>query len=106
MPADLLRAWATFLARAAREQPLVVIWDDLQYAHDALLDVVEQLTQTHANVPLLNVVGADARLPERRPGWATARPRTVTVRLTPEPGDALNLLLESLLPPVRESEVV
>ncbi|NEA65790.1 BTAD domain-containing putative transcriptional regulator [Streptomyces sp. SID12488] len=106
VPGDLLRAWTTFLARAAREQPLVVIWDDLQYADDALLDVVEQLTQTHANVPLLNVVGADARLPERRPGWATARPRTVTISLTPEPGDALNGLLESLLPPVRESAAV
>ncbi|ELP71285.1 BTAD domain-containing putative transcriptional regulator [Streptomyces turgidiscabies] len=106
VPGDLLRAWTTFLARAAREQPLVVIWDDLQYADDALLDVVEQLTQTHANVPLLNVVGADGRLPERRPGWATGRPRTVTISLTPEPGDDLNRLLESLLPPVREPEVV
>lgn len=83
-----------------------MIWDDLQFADDALLDVVEQLTQTHANVPLLNVVGADARLPRRRPGWATGRPRTVTVSLTPEPGDDLNRLLESLLPPVREPEVV
>ncbi|MEV3972310.1 BTAD domain-containing putative transcriptional regulator [Streptomyces sp. NPDC050698] len=105
--AEMLRAWAEFLARAAREQPLVLIWDDLQYADGALLDMVERLTQTHAGVPLLVVVGADSRLPERRPGWATAHPRTVTLSLSlgPEPGDALDRLLQSLLPPVRESEV-
>ncbi|MFD7245687.1 BTAD domain-containing putative transcriptional regulator [Streptomyces massasporeus] len=105
MPGEMLRAWGAFLARAAREQPLVLIWDDLQYADDALLDMVERLTQTQAGVPLLTVVGADSRLPDRRPGWATAQPRTVTLSLSPETGDALDRLLESLLPPVRESEV-
>ncbi|MCK8435456.1 AAA family ATPase [Streptomyces sp. D2-8] len=104
-PGEMLRAWGAFLARAAREQPLVLIWDDLQHADDALLEMVERLTQTHAGVPLLIVVGADSRLPDRRPGWATAHPRTVTLSLTPETGDALDRLLESLLPPVRESEV-
>ncbi|MFF7733698.1 BTAD domain-containing putative transcriptional regulator [Streptomyces sp. NPDC007984] len=104
-PGEMLRAWAAFLARAAREQPLVLIWDDLQHADDTLLDMVERLTQTHAGVPLLTVVGADSRLPDRRPGWATAHPRTVTLSLSPETGDALDRLLESLLPPVRESEV-
>ncbi|MFF7766173.1 BTAD domain-containing putative transcriptional regulator [Streptomyces massasporeus] len=104
-PGEMLRAWGAFLARAAREQPLVLIWDDLQYADDTLLDMVERLTQTHAGVPLLTVVGADSRLPDRRPGWATAHPRTVTLSLSPETGDALDRLLESLLPPVRESEV-
>ncbi|MEU2912165.1 BTAD domain-containing putative transcriptional regulator [Streptomyces massasporeus] len=105
MPGEMLRAWGAFLARAAREQPLVLIWDDLQYADDALLDMVERLTQTQAGVPLLTVVGADSRLPDRRPGWATAQPRTVTLSLSPETGDALDRLLASLLPPVRESEV-
>ncbi|MEU1003519.1 BTAD domain-containing putative transcriptional regulator [Streptomyces tibetensis] len=105
MPGEMLRAWGTFLARAAREQPLVLIWDDLQHADDALLDMVERLTQTHAGVPLLTVVGADSRLPDRRPGWATAHPRTVTLSLSTETGDALDRLLESLFAPVRESEV-
>ncbi|MER5830721.1 BTAD domain-containing putative transcriptional regulator [Streptomyces sp. NPDC002130] len=105
MPGEMLRAWGTFLVRAAREQPLVLIWDDLQHADDTLLDMVERLTQTHAGVPLLTVVGADSRLPDRRPGWATAHPRTVTLSLSPQTGDALDRLLESLLPPVRESEV-
>ncbi|MGW6735365.1 BTAD domain-containing putative transcriptional regulator [Streptomyces sp. NPDC055013] len=103
--AEMLRAWGTFLARAAREQPLVLIWDDLQHADDALLDMVERMTQTHVGVPLLVAVGADSRLPDRRPGWATARPRTVTLSLSPETGDCLDRLLESLLPPLRESEV-
>ncbi|MFB6850430.1 BTAD domain-containing putative transcriptional regulator [Streptomyces sp. NPDC056373] len=105
MPGEMLRAWGTFLAGAAREQPLVLIWDDLQHADDTLLDMVERLTQTHAGVPLLTVVGADSRLPDRRPGWATAYPRTVTLSLSTETGDALDRLLESLFPPVRESEV-
>ncbi|MER7394124.1 BTAD domain-containing putative transcriptional regulator [Streptomyces sp. NPDC000151] len=102
---DVLAAWGTFLAGAAREQPLVVIWDDLQHADDALLDAVERLTTSHAGVPLLSIVGADPGLLDRRPGWATGRPRTMSLSVTPAPGDALDRLLESLLPPVQEPEV-
>ncbi|MCZ0985416.1 ATP-binding protein [Streptomyces diastatochromogenes] len=39
----LLAAWRRFMAPAARSGPLVLIWDGLHQADDALLDAVEQL---------------------------------------------------------------
>ncbi|MFG3498318.1 BTAD domain-containing putative transcriptional regulator [Streptomyces sp. NPDC047928] len=101
---DVLTAWTDFLALAAREQALVVIWDDLHLADDPLLDAVERLAEEHAGVPLLNVVGADSPLLERRPGWAGG-PHTLTISLTPVADDALDGLLASLFLSDQDAEV-
>ncbi|MDC0685483.1 protein kinase domain-containing protein [Sorangium atrum] len=60
----------TRLARlAARQLPLVVICDDLQWADDASLDLLESLVQGMADLPLLFVCSARTELLERRPGF-------------------------------------
>ncbi|MEU3188696.1 BTAD domain-containing putative transcriptional regulator [Streptomyces sp. NPDC006923] len=102
---DVLAAWRDFLTEAAREQLLVLIWDDLHQADDIVLETVEQLTQACADVPLLNVVGARAQLLERRPDWAGGRPHTMTISLAPVDGDALDRLLKSLLVPDGSADV-
>ncbi|WP_327238383.1 transcriptional regulator [Streptomyces sp. NBC_01317] len=93
----VLGAWRDFLALAAAKHPLVVIWDDLERADEPLLELVEELADPRADLPLLNVVGADARLLARRPGWAAGRPQAMTISLGPVADDALDQLLECLL---------
>ncbi|MDX3853675.1 BTAD domain-containing putative transcriptional regulator [Streptomyces sp. AK02-01A] len=102
---EVLAAWRDFLAKAALEQPLVLIWDDLHQADGIVLETVEQLTHACANVPLLNVVGARAQLLERRPDWAGGRQHTMTISLAPVDGDALDRLLKSLLVPDGSADV-
>ncbi|WP_066946668.1 AfsR/SARP family transcriptional regulator [Streptomyces lushanensis] len=102
---EVLAAWRDFLVKAAREQLLVLIWDDLHHADDILLETVEHLTERCADAPLLNVVGARALLLERRPDWAGGRQHTMTISLAPVDGDALDRLLKSLLVPDGSADV-
>ncbi|MFE7126551.1 BTAD domain-containing putative transcriptional regulator [Streptomyces sp. NPDC057617] len=102
---EVLGAWRDFLALAAAKHPLVVIWDDLDRADEPLLELVEKLADPRADLPLLNVVGADARLLARRPGWAAGRPQAMTISLGPVADDALDQLLECLLMPGRAAVV-
>ncbi|WP_437614622.1 AAA family ATPase [Sorangium sp. So ce834] len=65
-----ITAALTRLARvAARQLPVVVICDDLQWADDASLDLLESLVQGVADLPLLLVCSARAELLDRRPGF-------------------------------------
>ncbi|MGK4001518.1 AAA family ATPase [Sorangium sp. So ce1036] len=65
-----IAAALTRLARlAARHLPIVVLCDDLQWADDASLDLLESLVQGAADLPLLLVCSARAELLERRPGF-------------------------------------
>ncbi len=49
----LLRCFREFMERAAREQPLLLVLEDLHWADDATLALLEHLAQTAADIPLL-----------------------------------------------------
>ncbi|PVE08163.1 SARP family transcriptional regulator [Streptomyces scopuliridis RB72] len=102
---ETLGAWRDFVVKAALEQPLVLIWDDLHHADDILLETVEHLTDTSVDVPLLNVVGARALLLELRPDWAGGRQHSLTISLASAAGDTLDRLLRSLPVPDGSADV-
>ncbi|NKI39958.1 AfsR/SARP family transcriptional regulator [Streptomyces physcomitrii] len=95
----ILAAWREFVTRAAHAQPLVLVWDDLHRAEEALLDTVEQLPGSCSGAPFLNVVGAHLALVSRRPAWSGGHQHAMTLRLTPRTGDALDQLLRDLFTP-------
>lgn len=98
-PRPVLAAWRGFMAKAVRAHPLILVWDDVDRADELLLETVEQLCVDCDDAPLLNVVGAHARLLNRRPSWSGGLPHSMTLRLTPVAGDALDHLLQSLFRP-------
>ncbi len=100
-----LSAWRSFLGRAALEQPLVLIWDDVHRADDLLLETVEHLIEGCHGVPLLNVVGAHTALLERRPDWAGGRSHAMTISLTQAAAGPREELLRSL-PPGGNADIV
>ena len=55
--------------RSPRSSPAVLVFEDLHWADDALLDFVDALADRVAGVPLLVVCTARPELLERRPGW-------------------------------------
>jgi class 3 adenylate cyclase/tetratricopeptide (TPR) repeat protein len=86
-------AWAArrFFEAQARDRPLVVVIDDLHWAEQALLDLVEQLPElTHA--PLLVVCLARPEALEARPRWPGA-----LLRLDPLPDAEAARLIEQLI---------
>ena len=55
--------------RSRSDGPLVLVFEDLHWADDALLDFVDHLVDWATGVPLLVLCDARPELLERRPGW-------------------------------------
>ena len=86
-------AWAArrLFEALARERPLVVVFEDLHWAEQALSDLVEQLP-ARAHGPILVLSLARPELLQARPGW----PGTV-LRLEPLGDREATLLVERLV---------
>ena len=70
--------WAEQLATT---QPLVLVFEDVQWADERLLDVIEHLAHSLKSVPLLLVCLARQELLDLRPNWSGGNPRAVGVEL-------------------------
>jgi class 3 adenylate cyclase/tetratricopeptide (TPR) repeat protein len=84
-PADLVAAWRWFLGALADHQPLVVVVEDLQWANQPLLEVLEGLVDpTPARSRSLLVVATGRpEFVDRHPSWARDEPNRTTLRLGP-----------------------
>ena len=76
-------AWRRFFEALAAHGPAVLVFEDLQWADDGLLDFVDHLADWATGVPLLVLGTARPELLERRPGWGGGKRNAVTVSLSP-----------------------
>ncbi len=77
----LLRAWRVFLEAIAEQGPLILVIDDLQWADEALLDLLEYLTDRINDVPILFLCPARPDFFERRRDWGGGRRNFTTIVL-------------------------
>jgi len=76
-------AWRRFLEALAEACPTVLIFDDIHWADDALLDFLDGLADRAGPIPLLIVCTARPELVERRVGWGGGKVNATTISLTP-----------------------
>jgi class 3 adenylate cyclase/tetratricopeptide (TPR) repeat protein len=78
-------AWGfrKLLEQKAQEQPLVVLLDDLHWAEEKLLDLVEHVADLARDASLLLLCMARPELLERRPSWGGGKWNATTVLLEP-----------------------
>ena len=100
---DAAAAWRRFLEGLAEQRPTVLVFEDLHWADEGLLDFVDGLVDWATDVPLLVVASARPELLARRPGWGGGKPNAVTLSLAPltdiETAELVHTLLErSVLP--------
>src|SRR5919109_27380 len=69
------------LERMSRERPLVVVFDDLQWAERTFLDLVDHVTDLARDAPILLVCVARPDLLDIRPGWGGGKLNTTTMLL-------------------------
>jgi tetratricopeptide (TPR) repeat protein len=101
----LHEAWIELLTELAAERPVVLLVEDVHWAEDPLLDLLERLARDVAG-PLLIVATARPDFVDRRSGWGTVRIDATTLWLDPLSSDDAAELVERLLsielPEVRE----
>ncbi|MEO8625855.1 MAG: adenylate/guanylate cyclase domain-containing protein [Candidatus Limnocylindrales bacterium] len=95
---ELFGAWRSFLETAARQQPLVLAIEDLHWASDSLLELIDFAMQPHAKVPALLIATTRPDLFDRRALWSTGRHSQMSIELAPLTADAVGRIVESLLP--------
>jgi class 3 adenylate cyclase/tetratricopeptide (TPR) repeat protein len=80
---EAFAAWRHFVEALAESRPLVLVFEDLHWADDGLLDFVDYLADWAGGVPLLLVGSARPELLERRPSWGGGKPNALTLSLAP-----------------------
>ncbi len=101
---EAFTAWRRFFEGLADERPLVLVFEDLHWADDHLLDFVDHLVEWSSGVPLLVVGTARPELLSRRSGWGGGKPNALTVSLSPLSDDETAKLLHELLGSVLPAE--
>ena len=90
----------------AREGPLVLIWEDIHWADEGMLDLIEHLLEW-VRAPVLQICLARDELLQRRPGWGGARRDATTLFLDPlGEAETRELVLGLLHADEREESVV
>ena len=93
---EAFTAWRRFFEALAEQNPLVLVFEDLHWADDNLLDFVEHLVDWAGAVPMLVVCSTRPVLLERRPGWAGATRNATKLSLAPLSDDETSKLISNL----------
>jgi adenylate cyclase len=80
----------------AGEQPVVLAWEDIHWADEGSLDLIEYLSRW-LRAPVMQLCLARDDLLERRPDWSVVRRTVETTFLEPLPVEESRRLVESLL---------
>jgi class 3 adenylate cyclase len=89
--ADLFSGWRLFFERMAQTNPVILAFEDLQWADSGLLDFIDYLLEWSPDVPIFVLTFARPELLERRPAWAP-------MILAPLEGQAVAAILDGLAP--------
>ena len=85
------------LEALARQQPLVVVFDDLNWAEPTLLDLVEHIADWSRDAPILLIAMARPDLLDARPAWGGGKHNATAIFLEPLTDTESEQLVEGLL---------
>src|SRR5207247_8663232 len=80
---EAFSAWRRLFEALAEQQPVVLLFEDLHWADDSLLDFVDQLLDWAIDLPLLVIATARPELLDRRPDWGGGKLNALTISLAP-----------------------
>ena len=94
---EAFAAWRRLFEAMAEQRPLVLVFEDLHWADDTLLDFVDHLAEWVSDVPLLIVATARPELLDRRPDWGGGKRNATTLSISPLSEVETATLIASLL---------
>jgi len=92
-------AWAAreFVDELADVQPLIMVFEDIHWAEEPLLELIDHLAQWVRERSLLIMCLARPELLDVRPGWGGGRVRSTAIELEPLARDESEQLADALL---------
>src|SRR5262249_32926116 len=91
-----------FFERLAADSPVVMVFEDLQWADRALLDFIEYLLEWSRNHRMFVMTLARPELQDRQPGWGAGKRNLTSLTLEPLTDEAMRALLGGLAPELPE----
>ena len=94
---ELYSAWRTFFERVADHGPIVMVFEDLQWADPGLIDFIESILEWSRNHPILVVTLSRPELMDRRPNWGAGQRAFTSLHLEPLSDQAMAELLDGFV---------
>jgi class 3 adenylate cyclase len=95
---ELFAAWRRFFERVSDWAPVLLIFEDLQWADPPLLDFIDHVAAWSRGFPILIVAVARPELLDKRPSWGAGHYSFNSTQLEPLPDAAMSELLLGLGP--------
>ncbi len=94
---EAFAAWRRFFEGLSDLSPLVLVFEDLHWADEGLLDFIDHLVDWAGDAPILVVVTARPELLTRRATWGGGKPNATAVSLSPLSEEETATLIHGLL---------
>ncbi len=94
---EAFAGWRRFFEALAEDCPTVLVFEDLHWADEPLLDFILLLVDRAGGIPLLVVCTARPELLERRPAWGGGAINALAINLAPLSSDETARLIAELL---------
>jgi class 3 adenylate cyclase/tetratricopeptide (TPR) repeat protein len=101
----LFPAWRRLFEAMAERLPVALVFEDVQWADEALLSFVEYLLEWSRDHRLFVLALARPELGERRPGWGAASRSLTALGLEPLTGEAMTALVSGMVPGLPDAAV-
>jgi tetratricopeptide (TPR) repeat protein len=95
---DLFSAWRLFYERLSEEMPTILVFEDIQWADESLLDFIEYMHEWSRNSRIFIVTLGRPEISAKRPSWGSGKRGMTTMYLEPLPHQAMLELMTGLVP--------
>ncbi len=96
-------AWRLLIESLARQAPRIIVFEDLHWASESLLDLVEHIMQPRTEAALLTIATGRPDLLDRRPAWGGGRRNFTHLTLEPLTEPETRALVGELAPSAPEA---
>ena len=102
---ELFAAWRTFFERVAARGPTILVFEDIQWADEGMLDFVTELLDRSRSLPIFAVALTRPELYDRRPGWGSNLRSLTTMTLEPLEKEQMAELVTGTVPGIPAAAV-
>jgi predicted ATPase len=94
----LFPAWRLFIERMSEQAPVVLLFEDIQWADTALLEFIDYLLEWSRRRPLFVLALSRPELAQRRPDWGGAARGMTALTLEPLDHEQMLELVRGMIP--------